>query len=501
MAKDSYIISVPIIVGSRSSAPSSPENGMSYYDTTLNQYRVYENGSWRDSAMSDAEIKTAYENNADTNEFSDAEQSKLAAIEASATADQTGAEIKTAYEGEADTNAFTDADESKLDGIEASATADQTNAEIKTAYEANSDTNEFSDAEQTKLSAIEASADVTDATNVDAAGAVMNSDSSTASMTFVVDEDNMASDLATKVPTQQSVKKYVDDKVVGLYDHKGGYNASTNTPDLDTSPSGVLKGDAYTVDAAGTFFTESLEIGDVIIADQDDPTLLSHWTRVNKNLDAAGIKVSYESNADTNEFSDAEQSKLAGIEASATADQSDAEIKTAYENNSDTNAFTDADESKLDGIAANAIANLSEDTTPSLGGDLTLGANVVVHDGDGMKRGSSGTDFLEEEYMHSISLLASQTNTVMSSFTFAHASFEGCLIEYKMKEATSNDVRVGRLLVATEGTNTSIVDSFTETADTGITWSAAVNGANVEIKYSSGSNVCTMRADVKRFKT
>ena len=42
---------------------------------------------------------------------------KLAGIETGATADQTGAEIKSAYEGEADTNAFTDADHTKLDGI------------------------------------------------------------------------------------------------------------------------------------------------------------------------------------------------------------------------------------------------------------------------------------------------------------------------------------------------------------------------------------------------
>lgn len=49
-----------------------------------------------------------------------------------------------------------------------------------------------------------------DSTTVDAAGAVMNSDTSTAAMSFVVDEDNMTSDSATKVPTQQSVKAYVD---------------------------------------------------------------------------------------------------------------------------------------------------------------------------------------------------------------------------------------------------------------------------------------------------
>lgn len=65
-------------------------------------------------------------------------------------------------------------------------------------------------ADGTKLDGIEALADVTDATNVAAAGAVMESDTSTASMSFVIDEDNMASDSATKVPTQQSVKAYVD---------------------------------------------------------------------------------------------------------------------------------------------------------------------------------------------------------------------------------------------------------------------------------------------------
>ena len=126
--------------------------------------------------QTDAEIKTAYENNADTNVFTDADHTKLDGIETSATADQTGAEIKTAYEAEADTNAFTDADHSKLDGIEANATADQTGAEIKSAYEAVADTNAFTDAEKTKLSGIEASADVTDATNVTSAGALMDSE-------------------------------------------------------------------------------------------------------------------------------------------------------------------------------------------------------------------------------------------------------------------------------------------------------------------------------------
>jgi len=65
------------------------------------------------------------------------------------------------------------ADGTKLDGIESGATADQSAAEIKSAYESNANTNPFTDSLQTKLSGIEASADVTDATNVASAGALM----------------------------------------------------------------------------------------------------------------------------------------------------------------------------------------------------------------------------------------------------------------------------------------------------------------------------------------
>lgn len=78
-------------------------------------------------------------------------------------------------------------------------------------------------ANTTKLDGIEALADVTDAANVDAAGAVMNADTSTASMSFVIDEDSMSTNTATKVPTQQSVKAYVDA-------HGGGGGGAGVTP-------------------------------------------------------------------------------------------------------------------------------------------------------------------------------------------------------------------------------------------------------------------------------
>lgn len=63
--------------------------------------------------LTDSEIKTAYENNADTNAFTDAEKSKLASIESGATADQIAAEVpyNNASSGLSATNTQTAIDE------------------------------------------------------------------------------------------------------------------------------------------------------------------------------------------------------------------------------------------------------------------------------------------------------------------------------------------------------------------------------------------------------
>ena len=95
--------------------------------------------------------------------------------------------------------------------------------------------------------------------------------------------------LPNDLPVSTATTAAIAAAVVGLYDHKGAYDASTNSPDLDTSPSGILKGDAYTVSVAGTFFAVSVEAGDVLIADQDSPTLATHWTIVNKNIDSSAF--------------------------------------------------------------------------------------------------------------------------------------------------------------------------------------------------------------------
>jgi len=93
----------------------------------------------------------------------------------------------------------------------------------------------------------------------------------------------------TTLPTSAAVKAYADSLVVGGLIYQGGYNASTNTPDLTTSPNSILKGWTYTVTADGTFFGEQLRVGDVLIAEVDGPSSLADWTTVQNNIDLASL--------------------------------------------------------------------------------------------------------------------------------------------------------------------------------------------------------------------
>ena len=259
-------------------------------------------GFWRKVAVggeTSASIKTKYESNADTNAFTDAEQTKLSGIEAGAQVNPTGAAIKTAYEGEANTNAFTDALQSKLNAIEANATADQTDAEIKTAYEANANTNAFTDALLAKLNAIDAAH----------YGAPL--------------QDLTALRALAEASITDKERRYVEDELSDYF-----YDATAASGD-----------EAPTDQTGGTGFWRKVAVG---------------------GETSASIKTKYESNADTNAFTDAEQTKLSGIEAGAQVNPTGAAIKTAYEGEANTNAFTDALQSKLNAIEANATADQTD---------------------------------------------------------------------------------------------------------------------------------------------
>ena len=87
-----------------------------------------------------------------------------------------------------------------------------------------------------------------------------------------------------------ATKAYVDSSNVGQLIYQGGYNASTNTPNLDNPPTGTInRGFTYTVTADGLFFTEQVRVGDLLIANIDTPTTLADWTTVQNNVDLADL--------------------------------------------------------------------------------------------------------------------------------------------------------------------------------------------------------------------
>ena len=199
---------------------------------------------------------------------------------------------------------------------------------------------------------------------------VRTTDVDVSSTSWVLDEVTLSSNSTTKVPTQASVKSYVDNEILQIdavaQSFKGAYNALTNTPDL-TSPSAISisAGDAYVVDTEGNFYSQLLLVGTTIIADSNNASTENEWTIVVNGLNATTVKTTYESNLDTNAFTDADQTKLTGIETAATADQTGAEIKTAYELEANTNAFTDADEQAVSDVIAGEYTR--DDQTSVLG--------------------------------------------------------------------------------------------------------------------------------------
>ena len=227
----------------------------------------------------------------------------------------------------------------KLSGIEAGATADQSNAEIRAAVEAATDSNVFTDADHSKLNAIEASADVTDTTNVTAAGALMDSE---------------VTDLAGI--------KGVTISTLQVKPSEGAFDDGDKTK-LDAIEAGADVTDATNVTAAGALMdSEVTNLAAVKAFDGSDYATAAQGATADAALPKAGGAltgaVTTNSTFDGRDVA-TDGTKLDGIESGATADQSNAEIRAAVEAATDSNVFTDADHSKLNGIEASATADQS----------------------------------------------------------------------------------------------------------------------------------------------
>jgi hypothetical protein len=323
--------------------------------------------------------------------YTNAEKNKLAGIEAGADVNLTAFEIKTAYESNSQTNAFTDTLLSKLNAIESSATQDQTAAEIKTAYESNTNTNEFSDAEQTKLSGIESNA------TQDQTGSEIKSLLTTVGTQL---NDNVVASFGTS----NDLKIWHDGLNSYIKDHDAGnlfIQGSTTVTIEDVSGNNMaVFNDGGSVDlyhgaisrvsttSSGISVTGNISASGTVDGRDvatDGSKLDGIESNATQDQTATEIKTAYESNTNTNAYTDAEQSKLSLIEASATADQTATEIKTAYESNTNTNAYTDAEVTKLLGIETGAEVNTTSEPISYVTGlqsALNLKASIAYVDAE-----------------------------------------------------------------------------------------------------------------------
>lgn len=107
------------------------------------------------------------------------------------------------------------------------------------------------------------------------------------------------------------------------------------------------------------------------------------------NITKEDIKASYESNDDTNAFTDSEKDKLANDITDVTIDGvsvvtgtvgviTNADIKTSYESNDNTNAYTDVEKAKLAGIADGAERNFVRNVTVNGEGVVNADGVAVV---------------------------------------------------------------------------------------------------------------------------
>ena len=185
-----------------------------------------------------------------------ADGTKLDGIESGATADQTNAEIKTAYEANANTNEFSDAEQTKLANIETAATADQTAGEIKTLLQSDKltlseiDTSSTDSRYFTETELTSGALDGRYYTETEAEAKFLRQDSSE-TIASGVSWSNSDAFVATTAA--------INARIIDLIDEVGGFTAITNETSFPTTnPQGATGQSAIlSIQAATTTLTPS----------------------------------------------------------------------------------------------------------------------------------------------------------------------------------------------------------------------------------------------------
>jgi len=409
-------------------------------------------------------------------------------------------------------------DGAKLDGIESGATADQTAAEIRTLVGSATDSNVFTDADHSKLDAIEASADVTDATNVAAAGAVMESDTTTASMGFVVDEDNMASDSATKLATQQSIKAYVDAQVAGKDNTdeitEGSSNLYYTDERVDDRVNALIIGGTNvtaTYDDANNTLTISANEGasgyNLSANDTDD---LSEGTSnlyfTNARADAritAALIDEDDMSSDSATRLPSQQSVKAYVDSQVTAQDLDfaADSGGSLSIDLDSEALTFTGGTGIDTSGSgNAVTFAIDSTVTTLTGSQTLTNKTLTS--PVLNTGVSGSAIKDEDNMASDSATHLATQQSIKAYVDGQTTDETAEGSSNLYHTTERVQDVTGAQLVTNGSHTNITATYDDAGDGAIDLSitdavirgkvsVTDNGGDGSLTYNSTSGVIT----------
>ena len=205
-------------------------------------------------------------------------------------------------------------------------------------------------------------------------------------ITAFVDEDNMASDSASLVPTQQSVKAYVDSQIGGLSSSLSGLS--------DTNITSPADGALLFYDTGTSRWIDNVVSGDITIADTG-VAAISSGVIVNDDINAsAAISVSKTALVDGTGLTltgdtlsvDASQTQITAVGTIATGTWQGTAIADAYVANDLTISGGTVDNSVIGGTtaAAGTFTDLTASVTLTLGGTAVTSTAAELNYTDGV---------------------------------------------------------------------------------------------------------------------
>jgi hypothetical protein len=231
-------------------------------------------------------------------------------------------------------------------GTQAASTISDFDTEVTNNSAVTSNTNKISynSTASDKINTIETNADVTDAANVEAAGALMDSeitnladvksfdttDYATAAQGSKADSASQATGVENNADVTDTINvtnagALMDSELASIVDVKAINQSLVNGASPVFNASNMTNIPPNTVDVVSNVATSRI-LGRTTggsgnseeLTASDVRTLLNIEDGATSNQTASEIKTAYESNSDTNEFSDAEQTKLASLQLQTT---------------------------------------------------------------------------------------------------------------------------------------------------------------------------------------